>query len=199
VKVGGVQKFSLIDYPGKFSCVVFTQGCNFRCPWCHNPELVYPHLFKDTISESHIINFLSSRRSKLEAVVITGGEPTVQPDLVEFVETVKRMGFLVKLDTNGSNPDILEDLLKSKLIDYVAMDIKAPPEKYSLLTGVDVDIRTIFRSIDVIERLAQAYEFRTTFVPSLLSEDDICKIKQMIKDESRYRVQQYRCPRSKRR
>lgn len=199
MKVGGVQKFSLIDYPGRFSCVVFTQGCDFRCPWCHNPELVYPHLFKDTISESHIINFLSSRRSKLEAVVITGGEPTVQPDLVEFVETVKRMGFLVKLDTNGSNPDILEDLLKSKLIDYVAMDIKAPPEKYSLLTGVDVDIRTIFRSIDVIERLAQAYEFRTTFVPSLLSEDDICKIKRMIKDESRYRVQQYRYPRSKRR
>jgi len=197
MRIGGLQKFSLIDYPDKFSCIIFTQGCNFRCFWCHNPELVYPHLFKDTISENYVFSFLESRKNELEAVVVTGGEPTIQPDLVEFIEKIKKMGYLVKLDTNGSNPHILEKLLKNKLVDYVAMDIKAPPEKYSLLIGKDIDVSLIFKSIEVIENYSLDYEFRTTFVPFLLSEDDIEKIKKIVKDKRKYRVQSYREVREK--
>ena len=197
MRIGGLQKFSLIDYPDKFSCIIFTQGCNFKCPWCHNPELVYPHLFKDTISENYVFSFLESRKNELEAVVITGGEPTIQPDLAEFIEKIKKMGYLVKLDTNGSNPYILEKLLKNKLVDYVAMDIKAPPEKYPLLIGKDIDISLIFKSIEVTENYSPDYEFRTTFVPFLLSEDDIEKIKKLVKDKRKYRVQSYREVREK--
>ena len=197
MRIGGLQKFSLIDYPDKFSCIIFTQGCNFRCFWCHNPELVYPHLFKDTISENYVFSFLESRKNELEAVVVTGGEPTIQPDLVEFIEKIKKMGYLVKLDTNGSNPHILEKLLKNKLVDYVAMDIKAPPEKYPLLIGKDIDVSLIFKSIEVIENYSLDYEFRTTFVPFLLSEDDIEKIKKLVKDKRKYRVQSYREVREK--
>lgn len=192
MRIGGLQKFSLIDYPDKFSCIIFTQGCNFRCPWCHNPELVYPHLFKNTISENYIFDFLESRKNELEAVVITGGEPTIQPDLAEFIEKIKKMGYLVKLDTNGSNPYILEKLLKNKLVDYVAMDIKAPPEKYSLLIGKSIDISLIFESIEIIEKYSPDYEFRTTFVPSLLSEDDLIKIKRMIRSKKRHKIQGFK-------
>ena len=197
MRIGGLQKFSLIDYPDKFSCIIFTQGCNFRCFWCYNPELVYPHLFKNTISENYVLSFLESRRNDLEAVVITGGEPTIQPDLTEFIEKIKKMGYLVKLDTNGSNPYILEKLLKNKLVDYIAMDIKAPPEKYSLLIGKAIDISLIFKSIEIIENYSPDYEFRTTFVPSLLSEDDIEKIKKLVRDKRKYRVQSYREVREK--
>ncbi len=192
MRIGGLQKFSLIDYPDKFSCIVFTQGCNFRCPWCHNPELVYPHFFKDTISENYIFDFLESRKNDLEAIVITGGEPTIQPDLTEFIEKIKKMGYLVKLDTNGSNPYILEKLLKNKLVDYVAMDIKAPPEKYSLLIGKSIDISLIFKSIKIIEKYSSDYEFRTTFIPSLLSEDDIARIRRMVKNKKKHKIQKFR-------
>ncbi|OQX79105.1 MAG: anaerobic ribonucleoside-triphosphate reductase activating protein [Candidatus Omnitrophica bacterium 4484_70.1] len=192
MRIGGLQKFSLIDYPDKFSCIIFTQGCNFRCSWCYNPELVYPHLFKNTISENYVLSFLESRKNALEAVVITGGEPTIQPDLTEFIEKIKKIGYLVKLDTNGSNPYILEKLLKNKLVDYVAMDIKAPPEKYSLLIGKSMDISLIFKSIEIIENYSPDYEFRTTFVPSLLSEDDIARIRRMIKNKKKYKIQQFK-------
>ena len=159
---------------------------------CHNPELVYPHLFKNTISENYVLSFLESRKNALEAVVITGGEPTIQPDLTEFIEKIKKIGYLVKLDTNGSNPYILEKLLKNKLVDYVAMDIKAPPEKYSLLIGKSMDISLIFKSIEIIENYSPDYEFRTTFVPSLLSEDDIARIRRMIKNKKKYKIQQFK-------
>ncbi|OQX81515.1 MAG: anaerobic ribonucleoside-triphosphate reductase activating protein [Candidatus Omnitrophica bacterium 4484_70.1] len=159
---------------------------------CHNPELVYPHLFKNTISENYVLSFLESRKNELEAIVITGGEPTIQPDLAEFVEKIKKTGYLIKLDTNGSNPYILEKLLKNKLVDYIAMDIKAPPEKYSLLTGKNIDISLIFKSMEIIEKYSPDYEFRTTFVPSLLSEDDITKIKRMIKNKEKYRIQKFK-------
>ena len=192
MRIGGFQKFSLIDYPNKISCIVFTQGCNFRCPWCHNPELVYPEFFTTSLKEEAIFDFLRRRKGKLEAVVITGGEPTIQPDLAEFIEKIKKMDYFVKLDTNGSSPHILKELIKSKLIDYIAMDIKAPPEKYSLLIGRDIDISLIFESIKIIENSSLEYEFRTTSVPSLLSEDDILRIKNMVNDEKRYRIQRFR-------
>jgi len=192
MKIGGFQRFSLIDYPDKISCIVFTQGCNFRCPWCYNSELVYPEFFTTPLKEEAIFDFLKRRKGKLEAVVITGGEPTIQPDLTEFIEKIKKMDYFVKLDTNGSNPCILKELIRSKLIDYIAMDIKAPPEKYSLLSGRDVDISLIFESIKIIEDSSLEYEFRTTFVPSLLSENDILRIKNMVKDKKRYRIQRFR-------
>ena len=192
MRIGGFQKFSLIDYPNKISCIVFTQGCNFRCPWCHNPELVHPEFFTTSLKEEAIFDFLRRRKGKLEAVVITGGEPTIQPDLAEFIEKIKKMDYFVKLDTNGSSPHILKELIKSKLIDYIAMDIKAPPEKYSLLSERDVNISLIFESIKIIENSSLEYEFRTTSVPSLLSEDDILRIKNMVNDEKRYRIQRFR-------
>jgi len=192
MRIGGLQKFSLIDYPDKFSCVIFTQGCNFRCPWCHNPELVYPYLFKNTMSENYVLEFLELRKTELEAAVITGGEPTIQPDLIEFIEKIKKMGYLIKLDTNGGNPHLLEKLLKNKLVDYIAMDIKAPPEKYSLLAGKNIDISLIFKSIEIIENYSPDYEFRTTFVSPPLSQSDILKIKGMIKNNKRYRIQEFR-------
>ncbi|VAX27703.1 Ribonucleotide reductase of class III (anaerobic), activating protein, partial [hydrothermal vent metagenome] len=120
--IGGLQKFSLIDYPGKISAIVFMQGCNFRCAYCHNRELVYPHLFKEPIPENAILSFLDSRKGLLNGVVVTGGEPLLQDDLGEFLGQVKAMGYRIKLDTNGSRPDRLEELLSKGLVDYMAMD-----------------------------------------------------------------------------
>ncbi|OQX50761.1 MAG: anaerobic ribonucleoside-triphosphate reductase activating protein [Candidatus Cloacimonas sp. 4484_209] len=130
MKIGGFQKVSLIDYPGKICAIVFTRGCNFRCPYCHNPELVLPENYSPLIPEEEIFSFLEKRRGKLDAVEITGGEPTLQEDLTEFIRKIKEMGFLVKLDTNGSFPSVLEKVIYSGLVDYIAMDVKAPLEKY---------------------------------------------------------------------
>lgn len=192
MKIGGFQKFSLIDYPGKIGCIIFTQGCKFNCSWCHNPELVYPEFFNPPLKEEVIFEFLQRRIGKIEAVVITGGEPTIQPDLAESIERIKEMDYFVKLDTNGSNPSVLKKLIEDKLVDYIAMDIKAPPEKYSLLIGRDIDVSLIFESIKIIENSSIEYEFRTTFVPSLLSQEDILKIKKMVRNEFKYKVNPYR-------
>ena len=132
---GGLQKTTLVDYPGKVAATIFTTGCNFRCPYCHNPELVLPELIKKQpkITEKEILDFLKERQKLLEGICITGGEPAIQPDLIDFVKKVKDLGFLIKIDTNGSCPDVLNNLIEEKLIDYVAMDIKAPKEKYEIL------------------------------------------------------------------
>jgi len=137
--IGGLQRFSLIDYPGKISAILFTRGCNFRCPYCHNPELVDPQRYAEPWQEEEYWAFLQSRTQKLDAVVVTGGEPTLQEDLEPFLEKIRKMGFLIKLDTNGSNPDVLKDLLSANLVDYIAMDIKAPLEKYSEVAKVPID------------------------------------------------------------
>ncbi|TSA55631.1 anaerobic ribonucleoside-triphosphate reductase activating protein, partial [bacterium] len=131
---GGLQKTTLVDYPGKVAATIFTTGCNFRCPYCHNPELVLPELIKKQpkITEKEILDFLKERQKLLEGVCITGGEPTIQSDLIDFIKKVKDLGFLVKLDTNGSCSDVLNSLIERELIDYVAMDIKAPKQKYEL-------------------------------------------------------------------
>lgn len=130
MEIGGLQKFSLIDYPGKISAVIFTRGCNFRCPYCHNPELVIPAFFTQGYAVDDIFAFFRSRREKLDGIVITGGEPTVQKDLIEFMSKVKALGFFLKLDTNGSNPGILKKVISLGLVDFVAMDIKAPFDRY---------------------------------------------------------------------
>ena len=189
--IGGLQKFSLIDYPGKICAIVFTQGCNLRCPYCHNPELVKPELFDTPLSENKVFSFLENRKGKLDAVEITGGEPTLQPDLLEFVKKIKDMGFLVKLDSNGTNPHVLERIIKNKLVDYLAMDIKAPLEKYSRVVGVRVNIANIRYSINLIMKSGINYEFRTTVVKSLLPREDIIKIGKLIRGAENYFLQRF--------
>ena len=191
MKIAGFQKFSLIDYPGKISAIIFTQGCNFRCPYCHNPELVNPKLFSDILDEDLILSFLRKRVGKLDGVVITGGEPLLQHGLIEFIERVKEMGYLIKLDTNGSYPEILERLLTKNLIDYIAMDIKAPLEKYPNVVQTDVCAEKIMESITIILNINIDYEFRTTVVKDLLTEDDLICIAKLIRGAKRYVLQKF--------
>jgi pyruvate formate lyase activating enzyme len=189
---GGIQKTTLVDYPGKVACILFTLGCNFRCPWCHNPELSAPELVvkQSVMEEKEILDFLESRKGLLQGVCITGGEPTVQPDLRDFIQKVKDMGFLVKLDSNGLKPDVLEDLIKDKLVDYIAMDIKNKPEKYGETIGRQIDFKLIKKSIGLVKSLAD-YEFRTTVVPGIVLEEDILEIAEMLTPARRYYLQSY--------
>lgn len=191
MKIGGFQKVSLIDYPGRISAVVFTQGCNFRCPFCHNPELVDPQRFADRIPEAEILAFLEKRRGRLDAVVVTGGEPTLQSELIPFTIHLKAMGYLIKLDTNGALPGVLEDLLGRKLLDYVAMDIKAPLERYGEVTKTKTDGERIRRSISLIMGSGVDYEFRTTAVRSLLGLEELEAIGRLIPGAKRFVLQKF--------
>ena len=191
MKIGGFQKVSLIDYPGKISAIVFTQGCNFRCPFCHNPELVDPERFEGLIPEAEILSFLEKRRGRLDAVVITGGEPTLQPELIPFVIHLKAMGYLIKLDTNGARPEVLEDMLGRGLLDYVAMDIKAPMERYDEVTKTKTDTKRILRSISLIMGSGVDYEFRTTAVKSLLEPLELEAIGRLIPGARRFVLQKF--------
>lgn len=191
MRIGGLQKVSLIDYPGKVCAVVFTQGCNFRCPYCHNPELVDPDLFGVCESEDLLMSFLEKRKGKLDAVSITGGEPTIQEDLIEFVRRVKNMGYFVKIDTNGSTPDVIQSIIDAKLVDYIAMDVKGPLNKYRMLTQSNVDENEIRRSIAMIMASGIPYEFRTTVLKSRLSQKDIMGIGKAIKNADLYVLQQF--------
>lgn len=186
MKIGGFQKFSLIDYPGKIAAVIFTQGCNFRCPYCHNPELVLPELFEKEIPLNEIMEFLKFRKEKLDGVVVTGGEPTLQADLSEVLRDIKNLGYSIKLDTNGTNPEVIKELIDKKLIDYIAMDIKAPFEKYDELSGIESDINKIKQSIRVIMISGIDYEFRTTVVKYLLTEKDVELLKSEFSNAKRY-------------
>ena len=189
MRIGGFQKFSLIDFPQKSSAVIFTQGCNFRCSYCHNPELVYENLFGVPVREEEIFAFLEQRKDILDGVVITGGEPTLQSDLEDFVAKIKFRGYLIKLDTNGSNPDIIGKLLNKKLLDFIAMDIKAPFDKYESVCGVKINILNIKKSINIIKNSQIAFEFRTTYDSSNLISSDIEKIKDETSAGYNYRVQ----------
>ena len=191
MKAAYLQKTSFIDYPGRISAVVFTQGCNFRCPYCHNPELVVPERYCGTIRIEDIFSFLEKRRGKLDAVVITGGEPTLQADLVPFMQRIRSMGFLVKLDTNGSRPQVLGEMIARGLPDYVAMDIKAPWDKYAFVAGSPVDITDIGASVELIMGSGIPYEFRTTLVRSLLDPDDVMGIGRAIRGASLYVLQRF--------
>ena len=191
MKAAYLQKTSFIDYPGRISAVVFTQGCNFRCPYCHNPELVVPERYCGTIRIEDIFSFLEKRRGKLDAVVITGGEPTLQADLVPFMQRIRSMGFLVKLDTNGSRPQVLSEVIAQGLPDYVAMDVKAPWDKYAFVAGSPVDITDIGASVELIMGSGIPYEFRTTLVRSLLDPDDVMGIGRAIRGASLYVLQRF--------
>ncbi|HOJ15096.1 MAG TPA: anaerobic ribonucleoside-triphosphate reductase activating protein [Deltaproteobacteria bacterium] len=191
MKIAYVHKSSLIDYPGRISAVVFTIGCTFRCPYCHNPELVVHASGMTPIPDTEVLSFLEKRKGKLDAVVLSGGEPTMQPGLQGFMKKVKAMGFLVKLDTNGSRPEVLERVIAGGLADYVAMDIKAPPRKYATASGTLVDISRVHRSIEIIMHGRVPYEFRTTFVPSLHEPEDIVEIARMIEGANVYAIQRF--------
>lgn len=191
--IRGFQKFSLIDYPGRISAIIFTSGCTLRCPFCYNPELVLGDPRLPFFKESEILEFLKKRKGKLEALVITGGEPTLQPDLPKFISRVKKIGYAVKLDTNGSNPEMLEKLIKEKLIDYVACDLKTTWKKYKeLKPGVNLD--KIKESVYMLKDLEAKplYEFRTTVVPRLVNKRTIEMIGRTLQGAKKYVLQQYR-------
>lgn len=189
--IGGFQRFSLIDYPGKICAIIFTQGCNFRCPYCHNPELVNARRPQHLIPEEDVFSFLEKRKNKLDAVVITGGEPILQADLLEFLEKVKTMGYLIKLDTNGSDPRVIENIIDRRLADYLAMDVKAPLEKYQEITNSNIDYNEIKQSIRLIMHSGIDYEFRTTIVKSQLSKENILEIGKLIKGAKLYILQRF--------
>lgn len=189
-KLAGLQKTTFIDYPEKIACIVFTQGCNFRCGYCHNPELFENK--EPVLSVPAFFEFLNKRKGKLDGVVITGGEPTLHgKDLIEFINEVKSLGFLVKLDTNGTHPDVLQELLDENLLDYIAMDIKAPLAKYKTITRTDIDTKIIKKSIDMIMNSGVDYEFRTTIVKSQLSVEDLRQIGELIQGAKRYYMQKF--------
>ncbi|MBN1179401.1 MAG: anaerobic ribonucleoside-triphosphate reductase activating protein [Anaerolineae bacterium] len=189
----GWVRTSLIDYPEHIATVLFTGGCNFRCPMCHNADLVLRPAELPALHEEAVWELLARRSGLLDGVVLTGGEPTLQNDLLPFIRRVREYGLDVKLDTNGYRPDVLEALLQEGLLDYVAMDVKSPPEKLAHLTGVPGIVRErIDRSIDLLRSGRIAYEFRTTVVPGLLVEDDIEAIASWVAGATRYALQQFR-------
>lgn len=190
--IGGFQSFTLSDFPGKPAAIVFTQGCNFQCPYCHNSHLWNREVPRSPHIEEGVLQFMQKSIGMLKGLVITGGEPTLQPDLKQFVSKVKALGFSVKLDTNGSDPQCLRELLDNKLIDYIAMDVKAPFRKYSQLCGITVDPAVIRESVDVIASSGRDHHFRTTVYPELFSKEDIPEIISFIPETSRYVIQQYK-------
>ena len=189
--IRGLQKTTLLDFPEKLACTVFTGGCNFRCPFCHNASLVLNSGAIEEIPEDEFFSYLSRRKGALDGVCITGGEPLLNSDIFEFIKKIRSYGLLVKLDTNGSMPDRLEALLDAGIVDYVAMDIKNAPTKYALTAGVDEYPAEIERSIDIIIKKAPEYEFRTTVVRELHEKEDIIKIANRIKNAKKYFLQSY--------
>ena len=191
--IGGLQKVTLLDFPNKVACTVFLTGCNLRCPYCHNPELVFPQNDRKTVSENELFEFLSSRRGKLDGVCITGGEPTLQRDLPEFLRKIKALGFAVKLDTNGTNPAMLRAILSEKLADYVAMDIKAGRENYSAVTGT---LRPGLAAVEECARMLMDgdtdFEFRTTVVRGLHSAEDFADIAAWLPGNEKYFLQAFK-------
>jgi len=193
MKIGGLQKLTLIDYPGKLAATVFLTGCNFRCPFCYSSELVLPEKIRKQpkISETEFFKFLKERKKLIDGVVICGGEPTISKGLTLLIKKIKKMGFFVKLDTNGANPEILKELIDKKLVDYVAMDIKGPKEKYSKFAGKKVDVKKIQKSIDILRKDKVDYEFRSTIVPTLHKKEDVIEMAKWIRGAKRYYLQNF--------
>lgn len=189
MQIGGFVKNSFVDYPGLISCCVFVVGCNFNCWYCHNNHLLKKEV--DLINENTIFDFLSTHKSFIDAVVVSGGEPTLQKDLKSFLQQVKSFGYKVKLDTNGTNFDVLKDVVESKLVDYVAMDIKAPFSKYKEIVGVDKNLKDVHMCISYLINSNIEYEFRTTF-SSDLTVEDIKEICDSIKGAKNYSLQKCR-------
>lgn len=190
MNIGGFQRTSLLDYPDYISAIVWTQGCNFKCPFCYNKSLVFEKA--GSIDDEEILSYLKKRKGMLEGLVISGGEPFLQKDLKDFILKVKKLEYLVKIDTNGSFPDKLKEFIDEKLIDYFSMDIKAPKNKYDKLSGVKTDISKIQKSINIIKNHAPDYEFRTTFVSNLLKKEDIVEIGKWLDGSNKFYLQQFK-------
>ena len=188
MQIHNLIKTSMIDYPGKLACVVFTQGCMWKCWYCQNAELL--PIKEGQIKESQVFDFLKTRKGQLDGVVLCGGEPTLQKDLAQFALKIKELGFLVKLDTNGTNPVVLKELLEKKLIDYVAMDIKTVLSKYDDVTCIKTNLDAIKESINILKNSNIDYEFRTTAIPTI-SHDDFIEIAKMLKGAKHYYIQTY--------
>jgi len=191
VPIGGIQKLSLVDYPGKTSAAFFTIGCNMRCGYCHNAELVLPERYAEALDEAYIWKFLEQRRGLLDGIVVSGGEPTMHDALPTFIARLKQLGYLVKLDSNGTRPDMLQQLIDDGLVDYIAMDIKAPLAKYSEVAARPIDTAAIQRSIDLIQSSGLEHEFRTTVVKYQLSPRDIESIGQLVAGSPRFALQKF--------
>ncbi|MDP8231046.1 MAG: anaerobic ribonucleoside-triphosphate reductase activating protein [Candidatus Zophobacter franzmannii] len=185
------EKFSMIDYPGKHSAIVFTQGCNLRCPFCHNPSLVLPDKFDELHSDSEFFSFLEKRIGKLDAVTITGGEPLLQDDLIGFCQRIKDLGFLVKIDTNGTLPTKLKTLVESQVVEFVAMDIKASEDKFKLAAGGFDSYDKMLESMDILRHSGLRYEFRTTVVSGIHKVSDLAKCIDLIHPEEKYYLQPF--------
>ena len=192
VLVKGLQKLSLIDFEPHTVATVFVGGCNFRCGFCHNPDLVLHSKDLKTIKENEVLSFLEKRKKWLDGVCITGGEPTLYTDLPSFISQIKERGFLVKLDTDGYNPAMIKRLIDNKLLDYIAMDIKTSLDDYETVVCVKVDINQIKKSIELIQNSGIDYEFRTTVVPGLITKDNVIKIANLLKGSKRYVLQNFR-------
>ena len=190
MNIQGLQKMTLLDFPGRVACTVFLGGCNFRCPFCHNFGLAIGD-FDTTMPEEDFFAFLDTRKGLLNGVAITGGEPCLRKDLAEFLEKVKQAGFDVKLDTNGSKPDMLEDLVMKHLVDYVAMDIKASRANYAKAVGTDLDLSAIENSVELLMSGTVPYEFRTTVVKGIHTEEDFEDIAQWISGAKQYFLQPF--------
>lgn len=184
---------TLLDYPGQVAATIFTVGCNFRCHFCHNPALVLPEKFGEGLkTEKDVLDFLRARKKLLDGVCITGGEPTLQKDIVEVCESIKDLGYKIKLDTNGLRPHIIQKLMKKDLIDYIAMDIKAPWNKYEQVVGVKVDLDKLKQSVKIIRESGLPHEFRSTVLPGLHTAEDIIRMAKQVKGADAYYIQRFR-------
>ncbi len=192
MRLSGIQKLTLLDFPETVSCILFTGGCNFRCSFCHNASLAlngnYPN-----ISEEELFDFLKKRKGILDGVVITGGEPLIHNDIMELLEKIKELGYKIKLDTNGTNPKLLEEIVSSNLVDYVAMDIKNSPEQYGETVGIqNFDISAVERSKNFLMQNTVQYEFRTTVVRGIHEKEDLISLAKWIKNAKKYYLQQFK-------
>jgi len=193
MKIGGLQPVTILDYPQKVAAILFTAGCNMRCPFCHNPDLVIPENIEKShlLDESELLIYLQKRKKYLDGLVITGGEPTMQSDIIDFCRKAHEMGYAIKLDTNGLMPEVLEKLLEEKLLDYLAMDLKGPVDKYEKFCGIKADCDKINKSIKIVKDSGLPYEFRSTLVKGLHDRDDVAEMAKVIKGAKLYYLQNF--------
>lgn len=193
MNISGIQKLTLLDYPGTVACTLFTAGCNFRCPFCHNAMLVLPEQIEEAkISQDEVMSFLKKRVGMLDGVAITGGEPLLHADLPELLREIKSLGYKIKLDTNGSNPKLLREIVEAGLVDRVAMDIKNDPEQYMLTVGCRVDMKAIEQSKDYLLSGVIDYEFRTTVVKGIHTKESLVAAAKWISGAKEYYLQQFK-------
>ncbi len=191
MKIGGFRKCSEVDFPGRTAAVVFLQGCNWRCPYCRTASLVVPQCFNDPIPEEEVLRYLRRNRSRIRSVVITGGEPTIHADLPEFLAKLRALKLAIKLDTNGSQPDMLREVFRDRLVDYVAMDVKAPLRNYAQAVGKQVDVEAVRASIFLVKNAGVAHEFRTTVVPGLHTLNEIKELSNLVRGADYFVLQGY--------